>query len=78
MFVTSSADRAGIFVAIVSGGRPTFKLRPTRDLIPEVASAEPGSIAWIVNERDVPDYEVDGTEVVAYSNDWAFEYASEN
>lgn len=77
MFVTSSAERAGVLVAVVSGGRPDLKLRPSSGFLREL-EAVGAEVVWIVNEREAAEYERDGREVVTYPDDWAYEYAREN
>jgi hypothetical protein len=74
MFVTSAEQRAGLLVAVVSGGRPALKERPTRKYLDDLRAAG-FPVIWSVDERDAPRYERDDHEVSAYSHDWAYEYA---
>lgn len=76
MFVTSEADRAGLLVAVITGGRPLLKQRTVARFFPQIEAAGVESIVWVANERHAADLEPDEHEVVTYSDEWAFEYAS--
>ena len=66
----------GPIVAVVSGGRPELKQRPTHKFLPALHAAGVDDIVWVVSDRDAPRYESDGHEIVTYSRDWAEEYAA--
>ena len=76
MFVTKSEDRAGILVAVISGGRPELKQRPTHKFLPALHAAGVNDVVWVVSDRDAPRYEDDGHPLVVYSREWAEEYAA--
>jgi hypothetical protein len=76
MFVTSSEQRGGLLVAVVSGGRPTLAERPTARFLSSLHDIGINDIVWVVSEKDAPDYEQDEHPMVVYPKDWAFEYAS--
>jgi hypothetical protein len=79
MFVTSSADRAGLLVAVVSGGRPQLRLRPTHRFLDEARAAGVQDVVWLVGDWEAEGYEEDPRNpIVTYSRDWAFEYAREH
>lgn len=78
MSVTSSAERAGLLVAVITGGRPALTQRPTRRFLGECRAAGVQDVIWVVNERHAESYERDENPVVTYSDQWAFEYASEH
>jgi hypothetical protein len=75
-WLTSDTDRAGILVAVISGGRPELKQRPTHKFLPRLHTAGVQDIVWVVSDRDAPRYESDGHEIVTYSRDWAESYAA--
>jgi hypothetical protein len=75
-WLTSDTDRAGILVAVISGGRPELKQRPTHKFLPRLHDAGINDIVWVVSDRDAPRYESDGHEMVVYSREWAEEYAA--
>jgi hypothetical protein len=76
MYVTSSAERAGLLVAVISGGRPRVSQRPTSRFLGEARAAGVEDVVWVLNERHAGTYEDDGNPVVTYSDEWAYEYAS--
>lgn len=78
MYVTSEADRAGLLVAVITGGRPLLKQRTVARYFPQMHAAGVADIVWVANERHAPDLEPDEHEVVTYSDDWAFEYARDH
>lgn len=75
-WVCSPEQRAGLMVAVITGGRPKLKERLTAGFLTELRDAGFGNAAWIMNERDAPAYEQDGNEVITYTQEWAYEYAS--
>jgi hypothetical protein len=78
MFATSDEDRAGLLVAVVTGGRPLLKQRTTHRYFPGIRRAGVHDIVWVARERDAEKLEDDGTEIVAYPERWAFEYARDH
>jgi hypothetical protein len=76
MFVTRSEDRAGILVAVISGGRPELKQRPTHKFLPRLHDAGVHDIIWVVSDADASGYEDDGHPIVTYSRKWAESYAA--
>lgn len=75
MFVTPEAKRAGLLVAVISGGRSKLYQRPTAKLLAALQDFAPAGVVWIVNEHDAGEYERDGLPFAVYPDDWAFEYA---
>jgi len=78
MFVTSEADRGGLLVSVITGGRPLLKQRTVGRFFEQMHAAGVADIVWVANERHADDLEPDEHEVVTYSDDWAYEYASEH
>jgi len=75
-WLTSDTARAGILVAVISGGRPELKQRPTHKFLPRLHDAGVNDIVWVVSDQDAPNYESDGHELVVYRREWAEEYAA--
>jgi hypothetical protein len=75
-FLTPLTQRAGILVAVISGGRPELKQRPTHKFLPRLHDAGVHDIVWVVSDRDAPRYEQDGHQMVVYSREWAESYAA--
>jgi len=75
MSLIRGSDLKGILPCVISGGRPTLKQRHTHKLLEALhgVTADP---VWIVDDKESATYEPDGHEIVTYSHDWAFEYAS--
>lgn len=63
-------------VAIISGGRPELKQRATARLLAPLKNAGIKHIAWIVSEKDAPQYETDEYPIETYSTEWAYNYAA--
>lgn len=78
MFVTSDEQRSGLLVAVITGGRPELKQRPTRKLIENLKEAGVADVVWVVSEKDAPGYEHDDNDLCVYPMDWAEKYASEH
>jgi hypothetical protein len=76
MFVTTSEQRAGILVAVVTGGRPELRQRPTRRFLADLDAAGMHDIVWVVSDRDAPLYERDKYPLAVYERAWAEEYAA--
>jgi hypothetical protein len=76
MFVTTSEQRGGILVAVISGGRPELRHRPTATLLPALRAAGVADVIWSVSEHDAPGYEPDGHALSVYPRAWAEEYAA--
>jgi hypothetical protein len=76
MFVTSAEQRAGLLVAIITGGRPQLKQRPTGLMVEAMREAGVGDIVWVVSDRDADSYESDGCDLAVYSHrEFAYPYA---
>jgi hypothetical protein len=62
---------------VISGGRPGLAQRPVTKLLGALhgVTADP---VWVVRDDDAGAYERDGHEILAYSRDWAEEYAQAN
>ena len=78
MFVTSAKQRSGLLVAIITGGRPKLKERPTSKFLQDLRDAGVADIVWVVSEKDAPHYELDGNDLAVYPMDWAEKYATEH
>lgn len=76
MYVTSSEQRAGILVAVISGGRPELSRRPTAAYLPALTAAGVGGVVWAVSDTDADRYEPDGNDLAVYPRAWAEEYAA--
>lgn len=74
--LTSADERAGLLVAVITGGRPELKQRPTARFFDQLKAAGFKNIVWIVAERDAHGYERDEHETVVYPDKWAEEYAA--
>lgn len=75
MPVTSAKERAGLLVAVITGGRPKLSERPTHRFLGELEAAGFTNIVWIVAEHHAPLYESDGREMCVYPSQWAADYA---
>jgi hypothetical protein len=78
MFATSSEQRAGLLVAIITGGRPKLAQRPSARWVEDLRAAGVGDVVWVVSERDAPGYELDGADLSVYPQAWAYDYAREH
>ena len=79
MFVTPEAKRAGLLVAVISGGRPKLSERSTAKFLRDLDAFGPADIVWVVNETDAETYEDDpGHPLCVYTHDWAREYARDH
>lgn len=79
MFVTSAEQRRGLLVAVITGGRPRLKDRPTAKYLDGLRAAGVADIVWIVSERDAPRYDRSaGAAAAVYPHDWAYTYAREH
>jgi hypothetical protein len=74
-YVTTAEQRAGILIAVVSGGRPELRHRPTAQLLAPLADAGFAGVLWSVREDEADGYERDAYELLPYSAAWAREYA---
>lgn len=63
-------------VAIISGGRPKLKQRATARLLAPLKNAGIKNIAWVVSEKDAPQYEHGEYPIETYSTEWAYNYAA--
>lgn len=75
MSVTSTTERAGLLVAVITGGRPKLTQRPTARFLPALADAG-HPVTWVVSDQDQPGYETDDFEQAVYTREWAEEYAA--
>lgn len=66
----------GVLVAVITGGRPGLKERPTAKHLESIRAAGFSQIAWVMHERDAEGYERDENEVVTYSEEWAHDWAA--
>ncbi len=76
MFVTSSEQRSGILVAVISGGRPELRHRPTAAYLPELRQAGVEDAVWSVSDASADTYERDDNPLAIYPHTWAHEYAA--
>lgn len=74
--LTSADERDGLLIAVITGGRPELKQRPTGKFFRDLKDAGFNNIVWVVSERDAHGYEQDEHEMVVYPNEWAEEYAA--
>jgi hypothetical protein len=75
-FVTTVEQRRGILVAVISGGRPELRHRPTASFLPALHTAGVADVIWSVSEPDAPGYEPDAHPLSVYPRGWAEEYAA--
>jgi hypothetical protein len=79
MFVTSAERRRGLLVAIITGGRPQLKQRPTARYVDQLRAAGVADVIWVVSDKDAAGYERDSCELSVYSHQgWAYPYALEH
>ena len=78
MFVTSAKQRAGLLVAVITGGRPELRQRPTSKFLQGLRDAGVADVVWVVSEKDAPAYEHDDNDLCVYPMDWAEKYATEH
>jgi len=78
MFATSSEQRAGLLVAIITGGRPQLDQRPSARWVEGLRAVGVHDVVWVVSERDAPGYEPDGADLSVYPQSWAYDYAREH
>jgi hypothetical protein len=76
MYVTTSEQRGGILVAVISGGRPELRRRPTRSYLPDVLAAGVAGAEWCISSADAAGYERDAHDLMVYDRGWAEEYAA--
>lgn len=73
---TTPEERAGVLVAVISGGRPELKQRPVHRLLPAADGAVMETV-WVVSDADAETYEEDpGHPLAVYPREWAEEYAA--
>lgn len=77
-WVTPPEVRSGLLVAIITGGRPALKARPTRNWLAGLREYGVNDVVWVMNERHAAQYERDAHPIVAYPEDWAYEYAAQH
>ncbi len=76
--ILSAEQRKGLLVAVITGGRPLLKQRPTAKRLEEVADAGFSGPVWVVSDRHAPGYERDQHEVAVYPHEWAHQYARDH
>lgn len=76
MYVTSEADRAGVLIAVITGGRPELKRRPTASYLDSGRDAGVNDVVWAVSDQDAPGYERDHHDLLIYERAWAEQYAA--
>ncbi|QPO17167.1 hypothetical protein SEA_LILBEANIE_89 [Gordonia phage Lilbeanie] len=77
MSVTSTTERAGLLVAVITGGRPKLQQRLTRRFLESLAEAG-HPVVWVLSDRDQPGYETDDYEQAVYTREWAESYAADH
>ena len=75
MSLTPASKLAGILPAVISGGRPQLRQRPTAKFLRDLHGVTADPI-WVVADKDAIAYEDDGHEIAAYPRAWAEEYAA--
>lgn len=79
MFVTSTEQRAGLLVVIVTGGRPKLDQRPTARFVPQLRAAGVHDVVWAVSSHEADDYEpCPDTDLAVYPREWALDYARQH
>lgn len=80
MYVVSDERLSGLMVAVITGGRPALKQRPTRRYLPDLIGSgiKPENIVWVVAEHHADEYERDDYPLAVYPTDWAYDYAREH
>lgn len=78
MFVTTSEQRGGILVAVITGGRPELRQRPTAKFLPALRAAGVRDVVWVVSDQDAPGYERDEHDLCVYPRAWAESYAADH
>jgi hypothetical protein len=76
MFATTSSERAGILVTVISGGRPKLRDRRTAQFLPALRDAGVTGIVWTVREDHAAGYEQDEFPLLTYTREWSREYAA--
>jgi hypothetical protein len=76
MFVTTSEQRGGILVTVITGGRPELRHRPVTGFLRNLREAGVRDVAWVVSDEDAATYEPDGNDFLSYPRAWAEEYAT--
>lgn len=77
MPLLTQKERNGLMVAVITGGRPALRDRPTSKYLDALAAAG-HPVCWVMGEWDQPDYERDKHEQVVFTRDWAEAYAAEH
>lgn len=76
--LANDKERQGLLIAVITGGRPELKQRPTHKFLDELKTAGYTNICWVVSEKDAPNYEHDQHELITYPTKWAEQYAAEH
>ncbi|MDN5919390.1 MAG: hypothetical protein L0I76_30550 [Pseudonocardia sp.] len=78
MSVTSSEQLAGLLVAVITGGRPLLKERPTHRYLDALTDLGVHDTVWVVADADADSYEPDGHDLAVYPRAWAEEWAADH
>lgn len=76
MYATTSSERAGILVSVVTGGRPSLRSRPTARFLDSLADAGVAGVVWSVREDHAEEYERDAHPHLVYTKQWARDYSA--
>src|SRR3954468_18866623 len=76
MSVTTSEQRGGILVTVITGGRPELRHRATAKFLPALRDFGVQDVLWVLSDQDAPSYEQDGNPLCVYPRTWAEEYAA--
>jgi hypothetical protein len=75
MYATTSSERAGVLVTVITGGRPRLRDRKTAQFLPSLVDAGVADVVWAVREDHAESYERDDYDLLTYPKDWSREYA---
>lgn len=77
MALLTQKERNGLMVAVITGGRPALRDRPTAKYLDDLKAAG-HPVCWVLGDWDAPEYEHDKHEHVVYTRQWAEQYAAEH
>lgn len=77
MPLLTQKERNGLLVAVITGGRPALRDRPTAKYLDDLKAAG-HPVCWVLGDWDAPEYEHDKHEHVVYTRQWAEQYAAEH
>ena len=75
MALLTQKERNGLMVAVITGGRPALRDRPTAKYLDDLKAAG-HPVCWVLGDWDAPEYEHDKHEHVVYTRQWAEQYAA--